>query len=260
MTDQSDNANIYTRSKMSTIITIPASELTTDFDKNLLIKLRNEFEGKCNENGYIEKGSIEIIDHDTLNTEVIRFSGSVRVKVYYTGKVVNPIKGDIIECKIKRFNQFGLMAYVGPLNIVIPFDNDNKLNDFKEGQNLKVKIVDSEIILNDNQMSVYATFYDSKNEIKNVKNIKSVEEIMNEPKKVIEIDEEDSYDSGEDIDNIESDEEEPIIDKVDEDDEVENDNAVYEDGLPVEESEDSDDSDGSDDSDEEEDDVDNEKE
>jgi DNA-directed RNA polymerase subunit E'/Rpb7 len=168
---------------MKRIITMPASELTTQFNDNLLIKLRNYVEGKCNREGYIEKGSVEIIDHGTLDTEVIRYKGSVRVKVDFTGKVVNPVFGEIIDCKIKRYNDFGLMAYAGPLKIVVPFgeNKNNKNVTFIEGQNLKVKVVESTIVLNDTNIYVYATFYDEKIETKNTtKNAIPVEELLNQ--------------------------------------------------------------------------------
>lgn len=154
-----DISNIYTRTKMKRIVTIPASELTTLFNENLFLKLRNEVEGKCNKEGYIEKGSVEIINHGTLNTTVIQYKGNVRVSVEFTGKVVNPVVGEVIECQVRRFNDFGLMAFAGPLNIVIPFGN-KKSTGFNIGQKLKVKVVKSNIILNDNHINVYAILYD----------------------------------------------------------------------------------------------------
>ena len=161
MTSQLDLSKLYTRSKMKRTIAVPSSELTTKFDENLIIKLRNEVEGKCNREGYIEKGSIEIIDHGTLDTEVIRYRGDVRVRVTFTGKVVNPVFGEIVECQVRRFNDFGIMATAGPLNIVIPF-SDRKEVTFNVGQILRVKVVETTLVLNDDHIDVYATFYDEK--------------------------------------------------------------------------------------------------
>ena len=83
MTSQMD---IYTTLKMERIITINPTDINTNYKQNLLNTLRNEVEGKCNREGYIEKGSIEIIDNGNLYTEVIRYQGRVRVKVIFTGK------------------------------------------------------------------------------------------------------------------------------------------------------------------------------
>ena len=161
MTSHLDLSKLYTRSKMTRTIAVPSSDLTTRFDENLIMKLRNEVEGKCNREGYVEKGSIELIDHGTLDTEVIRFRGDVRVKVTFTGKVVNPVSGEIIECQVHRFNDFGIMATAGPLNIVIPF-GDKKDVTCNVGQILKVKVVESTLVLNDDHIDVYATFCDEK--------------------------------------------------------------------------------------------------
>jgi len=226
MTSQLDISNLYTRTKMKRTVTIPASELTTNFDDNLLIKLRNDVEGKCNREGYIEKGSVEIIDHGTLDTEVIRYKGDVRVKVIFTGKVVNPVFGEIIECKVKRFNDFGLMAYAGPLNIVIPFgDKKNKSGNLNVGQKLKVKVVESTIILNDNQIDVYATFYDEKEDAKtNVGKAIPMEELLGDPSDD-DIEDDIAEDIGEGGEELsENDVEEESEDEMDDpDDEKEND-------------------------------------
>jgi len=223
MTSQLDISNLYTRTKMKRTVTIPASELTTNFDDNLLIKLRNDVEGKCNREGYIEKGSVEIIDHGTLDTEVIRYKGDVRVKVTFTGKVVNPVFGEIIECKVRRFNDFGLMAYAGPLNIVIPFgDKKNKKSgSLNVGQNLKVKVVESTIILNDNHIDVYATFYDEKEDAKtDIGKAIPMEELLGDPSDD-DIEDDIAEDIGEDLSENEIDEESD--DEMDDPDEKEND-------------------------------------
>ena len=194
---QFDISKIYTRTKMKRIVAIKPSDLNTEFDKNLLNTLRTNVEGKCNREGYIEKGSVEIINHGTLDTEVIRYKGDVRVKVNFSAKVVNPVKGDIIECKVKRFNQFGIMAYAGPLNIVIPFENKQKNTNFNIGQILKVEIVESDIVLNQTQIDVYAKLYDKKisksNKITNQKQVLI-------PKKITGLveDESDEIDEGDD--------------------------------------------------------------
>ena len=224
MTYQLDLSKIYTKTKMKRIVAIPASELNTMFDENLLNTLRTNVEGKCNREGYIEKGSVEIINHGTLNTEVIRYRGDVRVKVNFTAKVVNPVKGDIIECKIKRFNQFGIMASAGPLNIVIPFENKEKNINFNIGQILKVEIVESDIVLNQNQIDVYARFYDNKidkyNKTKNQKNISNnkSEEISDLAGEGNDEDDEDDEDEGD-----EGDEGDDIDDEIDEGEDVDND-------------------------------------
>jgi DNA-directed RNA polymerase subunit E'/Rpb7 len=216
MTSSLDLSKIYTKTKMKRIVAIPASDLNTMFDENLLNTLRTNVEGKCNREGYIEKGSVEIINHGTLNTEVIRYRGDVRVKVNFTAKVVNPVKGDIIECKIKRFNQFGIMAFAGPLNIVIPFENKEKNINFNIGQILKVEIVESDIVLNQNQIDVYAKFYDKKIDNSNNKS----EEISD---LVIEGNDEDEGDEGDEGDDIDD-----IDDEIDEGDDVDNESDTIE--------------------------------
>lgn len=254
MTSQLDLSKIYTRTKMKRIVAIPASELNTMFDENLLNTLRTNVEGKCNREGYIEKGSVEITNHGTLDTEVIRYRGDVRVKVNFTAKVVNPVKGDVIECKVKRFNQFGIMASAGPLNIVIPFENKQKNTNFNIGQILKVEIVESDIVLNQNQIDVYAKFYDKK--VAKTNKANNQKQLI--PKQSTEIDglvvdDSDESDEGdEDDEDDEIDEGDEVEDADNESDAIEGILSDIEDPKTDEEGEEEgDESDGSDDDDDE---------
>jgi DNA-directed RNA polymerase subunit E'/Rpb7 len=223
--------DIYTTLKMERIIAINPSEINTEFKQNLLNILRNEVEGKCNKEGYIEKGSIDITNYGNLYTEVIRYRGDIRVKVIFTAKVVNPTKDDIIECKIKRYNQFGIMAISGPLNIVIPFDDKHQNTNFNIGQSLKVKIVESELILNSNQINVCATFIDEKTIInlknKNKNKTVSIVTVNDNIDKTIdksdEDDEDDEDEGDENIDEGDSDKSNDSDDENNEDSEEDND-------------------------------------
>lgn len=214
--------DIYTTLKMERIIAINPSEINTEFKQNLLNILRNEVEGKCNKEGYIEKGSVDITNYGNLYTEVIRYRGDIRIKVIFTAKVVNPTKDDIIECKIKRYNQFGIMAISGPLNIVIPFDDKHQNTNFNIGQSLKVKIVESELILNSNQINVCATFIDEKTIINVNKNKNKTVSIVtvndNIDKTIDESDDEDN-EGDENIDEGDSDESNDSEDEDNEDSE-----------------------------------------
>jgi DNA-directed RNA polymerase subunit E'/Rpb7 len=223
--------DIYTTLKMERIIALNPSDINTNFKQNLLNTLRNEVEGKCNKEGYIEKGSVEITDNGNLYTEVIRYRGHVRVKVIFIGRVVNPTKDDIIECKIKRYNQFGIMAISGPLNIVIPFDDKHKNTNFNIGQSLKVRIVESELILNSNQINVCATFFDDKIDV-NPKEIKSsngnvnessTESDKNESKKPNIDDEDDEGDDDDEVEEVDDDDDDEVDEGEGEADEDEDD-------------------------------------
>ena len=242
MTSQLDLLELYTRTKMKRKIYVKSSELTTNFDKNFINILRNEVEGKCNREGYVEKGSIEIIDHGTLDTEVIRYKGGVMVNVTFTGKVVNPNEDDIIECQIQRYNDFGIMAKAGPLNIIIPF-NENKDNTIVIGNKIKVKVVKSTLILNDDHIDVYATFYDEKLELKSnpknedIENIQKKGDILDnidsdDLEDIEENDEDIEYGENSDISNNDS---EPDEDELEDSDDEGDDS---EDGLEESENED----------------------
>ena len=257
MNSETDIFNNYVILKMSRILTINANELNTNFNNNLLNILKNEV-GGCKNEGYIDKESVKIINIGKLFTEVIRYRGSVRVKVDFTANVLNPLKDDIIQCKIKRKNQFGLMAIAGPINIVIPLDNINvdesKIN---IGETVKVKVVKSEIILNSNEINIFATYFDESKE-----NSKPKENKQNKVSKKTVNDTD--YIGDESDENIEESDSEPVeevlkqneyLDNIlPEDDEVSQEEDEDSDILPdEEENDDKDDKDDKDDEDDEDD-------
>lgn len=152
MTSQLDLSKIYTRTRMTRRLAIPPSMLTSNIEENLFNILRKEVEGKVVAEGFVEEGSVEIKDHGPFETEVIRFNGFARVNVTFVANVCNPTKDDEIDCEVKRFNQFGIMAIAGPLNIVI----QGSKKKIQLGQILKVRVISRKLRLNDNQIDVYS--------------------------------------------------------------------------------------------------------
>lgn len=153
-----DLSSIYDKTRMTRILAIRPSMLTSDIENNILSVLRKDVEDKVVPEGYVEKGSVEIKNHGPLMTEVIRFNGYTRVDVTFTANVCNPTKGDILECEVKRFNQFGIRAVAGPLNIVIL---EKKGFQVSAGQILKVRVVARQLLLNNNQINVVAQLLDT---------------------------------------------------------------------------------------------------
>lgn len=162
MTSQLDLSKIYTNTRMDRIVALGPSMLTSEFSTHLINVLRKDVEGKCNPEGYVEAGSVEIQDHGWFCTEAGRFRGKVRVPVTFTANVCNLTQGDIIECQVKSFNQFGIMAASGPLNVVIPTTDQADLQ-VHVGQVLKAMVVNRQFKLNDDVIEVYATLVSDKN-------------------------------------------------------------------------------------------------
>ena len=54
-------SDIFVESILSTNIQLKPSEYNKDMDIIILEKLKNKVEGKCDKNGYIKPGSVEII-------------------------------------------------------------------------------------------------------------------------------------------------------------------------------------------------------
>jgi DNA-directed RNA polymerase subunit E'/Rpb7 len=185
--------------------------LTNKIEENILAVLRKEVEDKVTPEGYVEKGSVEIKDHGPLMTEVIRFRGYARVDVTFVANVCNPTKGDILECQVKRFNQFGIMGTAGPLNIVI-LESDKQVH---VGQILEVRVVTRKLLLNDNQINVYSRLTSSKTEEDEVEIPDEELPTDNEKEDLTETDEEDLDETEPEDEDIPTDNEKDVEEEED---------------------------------------------
>jgi hypothetical protein len=154
-TERLDISKIYSPARLSRILALKPDKLDADY-KSHIVELLRDFEGKCNPEGFIKPGSVKNVEHDQLFTESDRFRGYTRIPVTFTADVCYPTHGDIINCQVKHFNQFGIMAVAGPLNIVVIPSKDTDVGDQMREQILSVEVVSTRFHPDDTQIEVYA--------------------------------------------------------------------------------------------------------
>jgi DNA-directed RNA polymerase subunit E'/Rpb7 len=136
--------------KLKYKVTYPYKNLNYTIEKKLepgdlrsnyyvLIKkqLKDELEGKCNEDGYIERVNKIIMktNDDKSNTNIENIipswdlTGSVNYKITYNVKICIPMVGDIYIAKIKNIFVGAILAKYDKIDIMI-YTNDkyNKTN------------------------------------------------------------------------------------------------------------------------------------
>ena len=135
-------------------VTSIGKRLKENITKNMSIKL----EGKCNQNGYIKKGSVRIVNYSNGLIQ----NGNVKFKIIYEALVCNPVEGHLIECNVKNVTKAGIRAEVSdyndvPLVLFIARDHHHQDRDFlsvKEKDNITVRVIASRFELNDKYIAI----------------------------------------------------------------------------------------------------------
>ena len=191
-------------------------ELTNKLNDNVLKNIKNNYENIIQREGYIIPDSIKLLEVGDICTSVTRFDGSVIADVVFTADVIKPTRNSVIECTIKRVNNFAISAIAGPLNLKIPVE-DEDTKKFKVDDVIKVRIVNSLNSLHKNFYNIYATLYDknkktrmlSEQSISSEKEIDlKAEETDGEELEELDEEEDDEEDVDEEMDEEEDDEEE----------------------------------------------------
>ena len=143
-----------------------------DIDKNIVTtlenKLKQQYEGKCCNEGYIKIGSIQVISYSTgeLSSDKIIFT------VVFECLLTNPVESMIILCNVKSITKVGIRAEINsddnisPYIIFIARDHHytNELfSKVKENDVIKVKVLGQRYELNDKFISVIAQLIDIDN-------------------------------------------------------------------------------------------------
>lgn len=237
-------------------IIIEPKELNHKINITLEQKLKEKIEEKCISEGYVKKDSIEILKIGLGELKGSQFNGNMSYELLYKAHICNPKIGQTLKAKVKFIKKIGILAYNGPLNIIIgkEFHSDVSLfDDINPDDVLEVQVIASKFSLNDKEIKVIANLkieQDNEDTMVLGELINTMEE--EDKKNDIENNQQQEFDeeSNDDLDNLsleslsEDDEEEEdddeasfdngnLDDEEDEDNLQENDNGDDEDMVNV---------------------------
>ena len=152
--------NIYQSSLLTRSVLIPMMQMGGDVNALLEDELRL-FEGKCIEEGYIQKNSIEIFNY---SCGVIK-GKHVLIQVVFNCRIANPLPGQMLECIVETNTRAGIKARLNskddsPFIIFLARDHHNLLptfSDIKEHEKIKVTVIGQRFEVNVPKISVIAT-------------------------------------------------------------------------------------------------------
>ena len=155
--------------------------LNKDLDINLKKILTNKVEGKCINEGYVLKDSVDILDRSIGLLNNNQFDGHITFNLKVGLKICNIPNETVIECSVKKKNKLGILAELGPLLIIVPLELHTNKNIFKEiniNDKINVYVVGKTFKLNSKNISIYGKLNSEVN--KKIKVNKSSNSIEND--------------------------------------------------------------------------------
>lgn len=151
-------------------IALNAVDINSDIDSIIQVKLKDQVEGKCYEDGYIIKDSIKIIKRSIGKIITSNNQSKVRYEITYSGKIISPSNGDIIQSYISNINKMGVISYIklddddtsenSPMIIMVPKEYFNgstrNIEDLTVGQSLEVSVIGCRIKYGSDKIQIVA--------------------------------------------------------------------------------------------------------
>jgi len=147
--------DISTEQLITASIQIKAKDIfnTKNIDGLISHKLKM-YEGKCTKNGFILKGSVELIERSVGKNINIDGNSLIDYSVNYKIKSILPTINSEYKCTVESKTKMGLICYIefedlnniseSPLLIIVPKDYYD-IKTINEGDKIKVKVIDFRI-------------------------------------------------------------------------------------------------------------------
>ena len=160
---------IYLTSLITKKIAISVNMIGRNIRENLEKIIIDEIEGKCIAEGYIKRGSVEIV---TYSSGVLKDDTAI-FDVVFTCNICLPVEGMLINCVVRNVTKAGIRAEtneeVSPVTIFIARDHhfSNELfAQVKEQDDIKVRVIGQRFELNDLSISVIGELVDKARNLK----------------------------------------------------------------------------------------------
>jgi DNA-directed RNA polymerase subunit E'/Rpb7 len=129
--------------------------LQRNIQASLLAQLRHKFEGTCVAEGYIQRGSLTIVDHSLGRTNYIK--GGIDYTVKFQADVCMPHPGQVFRMPITLKSKIGLHAELVPIKALLPRDlhiGNTEFEDINEKEVVEFEVIGSRFQQGDDSIVV----------------------------------------------------------------------------------------------------------
>lgn len=167
--------------KFNTTIILVPNELTRDFDKTIMNKVKNTLENCCSKHGYIKKDTIKIIKRSAGYFKESHLNGNVAFDISCIAEICNPSQDSVIKCEIIAKNNLGLRAIgmyedMAILEVCIPkitsgIQSEVNIDNINIGDIVNVQVCGKKFTLYDKMISIIGKIIKDKDNIIDVAEI-----------------------------------------------------------------------------------------
>ena len=111
---------LFERRQLEKLVHIESRFLQKNIKASLLLRLQQIYEGKCQEEGYIQKKSIFILNYSVGRINYIK--GGLDYLVTFQADICLPHEGQRFQAPVKLKSKVGIHAELNPIKILIPRD------------------------------------------------------------------------------------------------------------------------------------------
>jgi DNA-directed RNA polymerase subunit E'/Rpb7 len=150
--------DIYTTKEIIQTIVVEFNKNNPDMRSYFINFAINKIEGVCRNEGYVKPKSTKIISY---TAPVLKDNNCIYI-VTYSCKICNPNIDEICSCKIIKLAKIGIRAVISYTNNPIVFyisrEHNQSINfdEYKENDEIKVRIIGKRFQLNDPYIEVIA--------------------------------------------------------------------------------------------------------
>jgi len=163
---------IYMKNIITRKVYIPFNAIGQNIKQNIEEYLKKDIEGKCINEGYIRRDSINIISYSAGDI----ISDTALFIVMLECLICRPVEGMRFKAVAKNVTKAGIKAEIkekiSPMIIFIARDHHYKRVDFskiKEGDDINIRVIGIRYELNDEYISIIGELIEQKTKLKKLK-------------------------------------------------------------------------------------------
>ena len=142
---------------LTTSINVDMKNIKGNINEMLYKLLKNKYEGVCNKDGYIQKGSLQIVNRSIGSVKTINNTSYIVYEITYKANIYSPVKGTNLDITINSITKMGIIGFLkdddddtidnSPFIVIVPreYFKDDNVDGFEVNSGLKVQIEESRI-------------------------------------------------------------------------------------------------------------------
>jgi DNA-directed RNA polymerase subunit E'/Rpb7 len=146
---------LFERRQLEKLVHIESRFLQKNIKASLLQRLQQIYEGKCQEEGYIQKNSILILNYSVGRANYIK--GGINYTVTFQADICLPHEGQRFQAPVKLKSKVGIHAELSPIKILIPRDlhiGNEDFDNIKIDDEIEFEVVGSQFKQEDENIVV----------------------------------------------------------------------------------------------------------